>query len=207
MDTIERVEPNLTDHTVAVAPPGAGVDRSAVQRSAVQRWLLHDLPYITMLVLALAGVILRLPFTYWVILIPLFGVISTVMGWHRSDSRDERVELVWRMALTWSALLLAIFLLFNSSVTGVLNANAASLAMMTLLALGTFIAGVLAKVWRISAVGGILFLAVPGLGWLDQSPLLLAAAMVVVVALGGLAWWISQKMPGDARSSSRLSRD
>jgi hypothetical protein len=63
---------------------------------------------------------------------------------------------------------------------------------MILLALGTFVAGVQAKVWRICAVGAALFLAVPGLGWLDQSPLLLTGATLVIIALGGLAWWITQ---------------
>jgi len=77
-------------------------------------------------------------------------------------------------------------------VQGVLNANASSLVMMTLLALGTFIAGIEARVWRICAVGGVLFLAVPGLGWLDQSPLMVTGATVVIIALGGLAWWATQ---------------
>jgi hypothetical protein len=54
------------------------------------------------------------------------------------------------------------------------------------------VAGVQASVWRICAVGGVLFLAVPGLGWLDQSPLLLTAATLVIIALGGLAWWVNQ---------------
>ena len=97
------------------------------------------------------------------------------------------------MVLTWAALLLAIFLLSNDGVQGVLNANASSLTMLTLLALGTFTAGVLAKEWRLCAVGGLLFLAVPGLGWLDQSPLLLTTATVVVIAVGGLVWWVTQK--------------
>jgi uncharacterized membrane protein YfcA len=65
--------------------------------------------------------------------------------------------------------------------------------MMTLLALGTFVAGVQARVWQVCSVGGVLFLAVPGLGWLDQSPMLLAAATCVIVALGGLAWWVSHR--------------
>jgi hypothetical protein len=74
-----------------------------------------------------------------------------------------------------------------------MNANATSMAMITLLALGTFIAGVQASVWQICAVGGILFLAVPGLGWLDQSPAMLALVGVLIIGLGGLGWWISQR--------------
>jgi hypothetical protein len=196
---IERVEPHLegklVDHIATTKQPVAATKEPAiaVQRTAILRWLLHDLSYITMLLVALVGVILRLPFDYWVIVTPVFGVISTAMGWHRSATREARLDLVWRMALTWCALLAAIFLLFHGSVRGVLNANATALAMLTLLAFGTFIAGVQAKDWRICVVGGILCAAVPGLGWLDQSPLLLAAATVVVIAAGGLAWWASQK--------------
>jgi len=149
--------------------------------------------YIAMLVLALIGVVFRLPVSYWVILIPVFGAITIAEGWSHFTDKTERLGLVYRVALNWCALLLAIYLLSNDGVQGVMNANASSLAMMTLLALGTFIAGVQARVWQICAVGGVLFLVVPALGWLDQSPLLLAAAAVVIVALGGLAWWISQK--------------
>jgi hypothetical protein len=170
-----------------------GPASAAVPESNALRWLKHDTPYITMLLLAVIGVIFRLPFAYWIILTPVFGVISIVTGWHHFASRDQRLELVFRLALSWCALLVAIYLLFSGGVQGVLNANANSLAMLTLLALGTFIAGVEARVWRISAVGALLFLAVPGLGWIDQSPLLLASATVVVIAFGGFAWWITQR--------------
>ena len=60
-------------------------------------------------------------------------------------------------------------------------------------ALGTFAAGVQARVWKICAVGGILFLVVPGLGWLDQSPMLLAGVTFLIITLGGLVWWVSQR--------------
>jgi hypothetical protein len=163
------------------------------RRSAVVQWLLHDIFYIAMLVLALVGVVFRLPVSYWVILIPVFGTITIAEGWTHFYNRTERLGLVYRVALNWCALLLAIYLLSNNGVRGVMNANATSLSMMTLLALGTFVAGIQARVWQICAVGGVLFLAVPGLGWLDQSPLLLAAATCAIVALGGLAWWVSQR--------------
>ncbi len=65
--------------------------------------------------------------------------------------------------------------------------------MMTLLALGTFVAGVQARVWQICAVGGILFAAVPGLGWLDQSPLLLTVSACAILAVSGAAWWMMRR--------------
>jgi len=155
------------------------------------QWFLHDMPFIAMLLLALLGLVLRLSVSYWIVLTPVFGVISIAEGWNQFVTRSERLGLVYRLALIWCALLLAIYLLYNSGVQGVMNANATSLAMMILLALGTFVAGVQARVWQISTIGGVLFLAVPGLGWLDQSPLLLAAATCFIIALGGLAWWVS----------------
>jgi hypothetical protein len=165
----------------------------ARERSIVMQWILHDIFYIAMLVLALVGVVFRLPVNYWVILIPVFGAITIAEGWTHFTDRTERLGLMYRVGLSWCALLLAIYLLSNTGVRGVMNANATSLSMMILLALGTFVAGVQSRVWQICAVGGILFLAVPGLGWLDQSPLLLTAATCMIVLLGGVVWWISQK--------------
>ncbi len=176
---------DLTSGSVEAKPA------SAPQRSVVLTWFLHDIFYISMLVLALVGVVFRLPVSYWVILMPVFGVITIAEGWKHFADRTERLGLVYRVGLNWCALLLAMYLLSNSGVSGVMNANATSLSMMTLLALGTFVAGVQARVWQICAVGSVLFLAVPGLGWLDQSPLLITAATGLIVALGGLAWWVT----------------
>jgi len=161
--------------------------------SVVTQWFLNDILFIAMLLLALAGVVFRLPVSYWIILTPVFGAISIAEGWSHFITRSERLGLAYRVAAIWGALLLAIYLLYNSGVQGVMNANATSLAMMTLLALGTFVAGVQARVWQICAVGGLLFLAVPGVGWLDQSPLLLAVATLFIIALGGLVWWVRQR--------------
>jgi hypothetical protein len=176
---------DLTSGSVEVKPV------TTPPRSAVLEWFLHDIFYIAMLVLALVGVVFRLPVSYWVILMPVFGVITIAEGWKHFADKAERLGLVYRVGLNWCALLLAMYLLSNSGVSGVMNANATSLSMMTLLALGTFVAGVQARVWQICGVGSVLFLAVPGLGWLDQSPLLITAATGLIVAMGGLAWWVT----------------
>jgi hypothetical protein len=178
---------------VAKAPSGAARVGAggAPRRPGVQRWLLHDSPYLAMLVLESVGIVLRLPVIYWVVITPVFAGISIFEGWRHFGDKAGSIGFMARQALDWCALLLAIFLLSNSGVQGVMNANATSLAMMILLALGTFVAGVQARVWQICAVGGVLFLAAPGLGWLDQSPLLLMAGACAVVALAGLAWWFT----------------
>lgn len=168
----------------------------ATTRSTAMRWFLHDIPFIAMPVSALLGLVLRLPVSYWIILTPVFGVISIAEGWSQFETRGERLGLVYRLAAIWCALLLAIYLLYNGGVQGVMNANATSLAMVIVLALGTFVAGVQARVWQICGIGAVLFLAVPGLGWLDQSPLILAVATCFVIALSGFAWWVIRGTTG-----------
>ncbi len=96
---------------------------------------------------------------------------------------------------------MAIVVLYDDGAQGVLNANASSLAMITLLALGTFLAGLQAEVWRTCFVGVILFLAVPAIGWLQQSSILLVVGAIAVALAGGAMWFLIGSRP---RSSPAL---
>ncbi|WP_245257039.1 MULTISPECIES: hypothetical protein [unclassified Nitrobacter] len=171
----------------------ASPETDQVQGHVLLRWLRHDTPYISMLLLVLAGVVFRLPVIYWVTLTPVFAAMSIVSGWNNFVTSRERLDLVFRLTLDWCAVLLSIFLMFNAGVQGVFNVNATDLSMMTLLALGTFVAGVQARAWQISAVGGALFVATPSLAWLQQSRVFITGAVIVIIALSGLIWWISQR--------------
>jgi hypothetical protein len=146
-----------------------------------------------MLLLTLAGVVLRLPESYWLFLFPVFAIISIIEGRKRLTSRGEQLRSVLGVAMIWVATLAAIYILFNGGVKGVLNVAANSIVLTTLLALGTFCAGVHARVWQIGAIGVILFLSVPALGWLDQSYLLLTVGALFIVALGGVSWWYTSR--------------
>jgi hypothetical protein len=165
---------------------------TVVRRRGVTSWLVQDSPYIIMLLLALVGMVGRLPVNYWVILMPVFCIICIVAGWRQFETREGRLQLIVSMVLSWAALILAIFLMYDRSFTGVLGTNATTLALTTLLALGTFVAGVNTRVWRISAVGLLLFIAIPAMGWVDQNGLLLVAATLAVIAVGGVTWWLGQ---------------
>jgi hypothetical protein len=158
-------------------------------------WLIQDSPYIAMLSLALIGITFRMPLTYWLVLTPVFGIICIVAGWRHFSTRHDRLKLVLTQALSWGALVLAIVVLYDDGSQGVLNANASSLAMITLLALGTFLAGLQAEVWRTCGVGVILFLAVPAIGWLQQSSVLLLVGTLAVLAVGGATWYLSSRQP------------
>jgi hypothetical protein len=54
---------------------------------------------------------------------------------------------------------------------------------LTLLALGTFTAGIHITAWRICLVGIVLGIGVPAIAWLEQSALLLLLVAVVLVAI------------------------
>jgi hypothetical protein len=168
-------------------------DPSPGWRATFWTWALHDSPYIAMLVLALIGVTFRLPASYWVILTPIFGVICVVAGWRHFDNSHDRLQMVYMQAVSWFALIFAIYVLYADVVQGVLNTSATSLATMTLLALGTLHAGLQGRVWRICAVGAMLLLAVPAMGWLEQSALLLVVATLTVIGVGFLTWWLAQR--------------
>jgi hypothetical protein len=174
----------------------ANLDEPQAWRSAFKRWLLEDSPYIIMLLLAVVGVGLRLRVGYWLAITPIYGIICIIAGWRHFDTAEGHRELVYTQVLNWAALLVAVYILYNTGVQGVLNITASSLAMMTLLALGTFTAGLQARVWRICVLGGLLFIAVPAIGWLDQSIPLLFATTIVVVAIGALSWWVSHRRNG-----------
>jgi len=70
----------------------------------------------------------------------------------------------------------------------VLPAPAISLVLLTLLALGTFLAGVHFLSLRISFLALALALAVPAIAWFTKSALFLVLAAIFVIGLG-LALW------------------
>jgi hypothetical protein len=65
-----------------------------------------------------------------------------------------------------------------------MSTDSRALYVLTLLALGTFTAGVHIGAWRICLVGVILAIGVPAIAWLEQSALLLLLAGIVVIGIG-----------------------
>ena len=141
------------------------------QRKALWRWLGEDWPYITMILLALVGVVMRLPVGYWSLLTPIFGIICVIGGWRHFETLQGRLRLLYSQALIWLALIGALFIMYSSgsAQNAILTFSATTAQMITLLALGTFVAGVQSRVWRICAVGLILFVAASAVGWLERS--------------------------------------
>jgi len=158
------------------------------RRYSLRAFLVGEWPYLLVLVLALFGVayasFARTPMTiYWIVLAPIIGLICVVTRWREAASREQRVRLIWTQALHWLAVLVAMHLMFVADVSRMMNTDASALAALTVLALGTFTAGVHIAAWRICLVGIVLALGVPAIAWLEQSALLLLLVVVIVVAL------------------------
>jgi hypothetical protein len=170
-----------------------GTGWNASKISLVRSFLMHDWPYLVMLALALYGVaytsISQSAMTsYWVILAPTFGVICIAVHWRDVEGRQSRWRLVRTQALHWAAVMLAMYLVFMTSVKQMMSSDASALTVLTVLALGTFTAGIHAEAWRICMVGAVLGLAVPAIAWLETSTVLILVVLVVLLTLAVLVF-------------------
>lgn len=75
------------------------------------------------------------------------------------------------------------------SVQAILDANVTGLAVLMLLALGTFTAGVHIRSWQICLLGIIMALCVPAAAWIEASALIVALISMAALAIGIVLWW------------------
>ena len=154
--------------------------------------LRQKLPYLIVLVLAILGVaytsVSHKPlYGYWEFLAIAIGVACVVMGWRKAGDTKARIRVAVTQALHWGAFLAAMNILLLPSVNTFLNAPATGLALMLLLALGTFVAGVHASA-QIAILGLAMALTVPAIAWLKQSALFLILGGLAIAGFG-MAFW------------------
>ena len=75
------------------------------------------------------------------------------------------------------------------SVQTILNANATGLAVLMLLALGTFTAGVHVLSWQVCLLGIIMALCVPAAAWIEASALIVVLISIAALGIGVVLWW------------------
>src|SRR3954447_15407831 len=134
---------------------------SGAWRFNPRTFLAREWPYLLILILALFGVaytsFAKAPMTiYWIVLAPCIGIICVLTRWRDALNRERRLHLIWTQTLHWGAVLLAMHLMFVADVARMMNADSSALAALTVLALGTFTAGVHISAWRICLVGIVL---------------------------------------------------
>jgi hypothetical protein len=157
-------------------------------RFRLRAFLIRDWPYFAMLALALFGVaytsiVRQAMTTYWIVLAPFFAIVCVITRWREVEGKELHWHLIQTQALHWVAVFVAMYIVFLAGVKQMMNSDASALMLLTLLALGTFTAGVHVAAWRICLVGVVLALAVPAIAWLEQATLLLLLIATVLVAI------------------------
>ncbi|MGA8974570.1 MAG: hypothetical protein WB496_15545 [Pseudolabrys sp.] len=160
-------------------------------------WL-RELPYAGVLVLTLLGVaytsFTKRPTTgYWEFLVPVIGVLCIWSGWHYEDDKKSHVRLIWTQAAHWLAFFVAMNLLLLPDVQKMLNADATGLAILLLLALGTFVAGIHISALEICILGFVMALFVPAIAWIEEAALIVLLGVIVLIGVGTMFWWIGTK--------------
>jgi hypothetical protein len=158
-----------------------------------QGFLFRQLPYITVLVLAISGVaytnISSQPLVgYWEFLVIVMAVVCVVTQWDGARDGRARFRLILIQALHWIAILVTMNLVLLSGLRTMLPAPATSLVLLMLLALGTFLAGVNFLSLQICFLGVAMALAVPAIAWLKQSALFLTLAAVLLIGVAVIFW-------------------
>jgi hypothetical protein len=164
--------------------------------SRIANFLWQQLPYLVALVLAVAGVgytnVSRQPLVgYWEFLALAIGVVCIVTKWPELKDRESRLRLIWMQALHWIAVLVTMNIMLVSGVQQMLPTPATSLVLLTLLALGTFLAGISLLSLQIAFLGLAMGLAVPAISWLQQSVIFFLLGAVLLIGLG-LTFWLRQ---------------
>jgi hypothetical protein len=180
------------DRNHQTAPSGVPPLIALRESPHVSFWI-RELPFTLVLILTLGGVAYvsfskRPIFIYWDILAPIIGLVCVWYGWPHALNRSERLRLAVTQLLHWLAFLLVMNVLFLTSVQRVLNASSLGLAIFTLLALGTFTAGLHVLSWQVCLLGLIMALSIPAIAWIENSALLLLVGAVVILGITIAIW-------------------
>jgi hypothetical protein len=179
----------------SVAPSGVPhvAPHDAAPPHHVSFWI-RELPFTLVLALTIAGVAYtsfsKQPIvTYWEILAPIIALVCVGAGWQEAGDKAGRLRLIVTQALHWFAFLLVMNMLLLTSVQRIFTAQTTALAIFTLLALGTFTAGVQVLSWQVCLLGLIMALGIPAIAWIENSALLVVLIVAAVIGVAAVVWW------------------
>jgi hypothetical protein len=156
-------------------------------------WL-KELPFALVLILTTLGVaytsLTRQPLVgFWEFLAPLLALVCIGSGWPSANDKTARLILIGSQVLHWLAFIVVMNVLLLPSVQRNFTANSTAIAVFTLLALGTFTAGLQVFSWQVCSLGLVMALTVPAIAWIENSALIVAVIFVLMLAVGVAVWW------------------
>jgi hypothetical protein len=190
-----RVEPTGND-TMSSAESGPHVAPPPAAPRIPRRmsfWL-RELPFALVLILTTLGVaytsFTKQPIVgFWELLAPLLALVCVGSGWTSANDKTARLILIGSQVLHWLAFIVVMNLLLLPSVQRNFTANSTAIAVFTLLALGTFTAGLQVYSWQVCALGLAMALAVPVIAWIENSALAVVVIFALMLAVGAVVWW------------------
>jgi hypothetical protein len=162
-------------------------------RSRRASFFIRQLPFLAVLALAIFGVAYTnfsgQPLKgFWEFLAVAMGFVCFAVGWPSAADRQARLKLAWTQAVHWAAILVAMNIVLMPSFQQWLPQPATGMVLLTLLAVGTFLAGIHLLSLQVCFLGLAMALSIPAMTWLKQSSLLLLLAGVAVAGLA-IAFW------------------
>lgn len=173
--------------------PHPSVPRVDARAHHLSFWI-RELPFSIVLILTLLGVAYisfsKKPITgYWEILAPLIALICVGYGWHSAPDTRARLWLIAKQVLHWFAFLVVMNIMLLDSVQRMFTAGTTGLTIFTLLALGTFTAGVHVLSWQVCMLGLIMAIGVPAIAWVENSAFIFVLLAAVILGIGAVLWW------------------
>ncbi len=134
-------------------------------------------------------------YSYWLWMIPVFAIAAIISEWSRYTRHEiTSRQFVRQQVLHWGAVFIAIKTVFLLHEIGRLNNDATALALMTIIALSVFLAGVYIG-WRFLLLGVFITLATLIVAYMEAYIWVLIPTAIAIVALGVLAaWWEFRKL-------------
>lgn len=154
----------------------------------------EELVLVALVVLSAVGVMVNdyaqpaTAFRYWLWMAPIFGVVSIFAAWSRAHRRGEPVAaIVPTQVVHWLGVVGAVLLIYALQVYGRMTNESAGSAVLVVLALAAFLAGVYSD-WRLSVLGLVLGATVIGFAYVER--VALVAVPILALALIGLVLYI-----------------
>ncbi len=127
--------------------------------------------------------------TYWLWMIPMFAFAAIVLEWSRYVRGEiDGLHFIRQQLLHWTAVFIAIKLIFILLHIGRLPSNAASYVLMTIMSLSTFLAGIYTG-WRFIVLGIFIALATVFAAYLETYVWVLIPIAIAIILIGLYVGW------------------
>ena len=131
---------------------------------------------------------------FWLWMIPVFAFASIILEWSRYIRGDiDGFHFIHQQLLHWTAVFIAIKVVFVLLELGRLPTNAAAYILMTIMSLSTFLAGIYIG-WRFLVLGVFIALATVIAAYLETYVWVLIPIAIVIVLVGLYLGWREFKM-------------